>query len=390
MRIFNTKIDLFTAGVILFILITIHNTSQYGASLSWMLPGCIMIIIGYSFNQNKRNVSTPIALICFWFVIFCSTALSSVVPLEQNIISFAVLLYTFYLVTKIHFDDKTIRTIINVYIVSSLICSVFIIRNWLNGDFYISWTLRASYRFMGEYKDPNYVTAYICPAVFFLFIKSIYTQTFKKKIITFLCLLISIIAILCTGSRSPVLTTALSIGVFYILDTEISINKKLVILLVSSVILYGLYHIYTIIMPDQVFERIENSSNDSRLALWTAGIKGFTENPLIGCGFASGNYYSIKLVGNHCHNVFIDLLSSCGIIGVMFFIFVVVNNCTKSSRSNRKFIFATALSFFVPLFFINGYNSASFITPLMLMSILSNYCRLNKKHFYNLFVNRDM
>lgn len=386
MRMFKTDVNIITIGIILFTLITIHNTSKYGASLSWMLPGCMMIMVGYIFCPNKKVKSTPKALIFYWITILISTVLSNVVQVEQDIVSFAVLLFSFYLVSTIIFEKNQIQIIIGAYVLSALFCSLSIIHNWLVGDFYISWTLRASYRFLGEYKDPNYVTAYICPAVFFLYIMTIHAKTFKNKLLFLLSLFTLLVAILCTGSRAPVVTIIVALGSFYMMDDCISHRQKITVLIIATGIFYMMYRVFVSVMPEQVFDRLRDSADDSRLTLWHAGMKAFLNNPLIGSGLNSSNVMSNTLAGNHCHNVYIDALAAGGIIGNTFLLYIFIKNCTKSNRYNRKFMFSTILVFFIPLVFINGFNSATFITPLMITSILSNYCSIEETKYQNLFV----
>ena len=379
----SCKINFLVFGIILFVIITIHNTSLWGASLSWVLPACVFIVIGRFISSHKKVRSTPIALICYWLIMFFSTALSSIVPLEQNIVSFAILLFSFYIVAATIFNENQIKLILCVYILSALICSLFVIKNWLSGDFFNSWTLRASYRFLGEHKDPNYVAAYICPAAFFLFV-SVTCAAGKKKLFSFIGLLIFIITILCIGSRGAMLTVVAAIAYYYIMSSNISTAKKIIIFAFGFLIIMLLYKIYLSVMPQQVFDRLSNSAENSRLELWAAGMKGFTNNPIFGCGLGSSNAYSNALAGNHCHNVYIDALAACGIVGNLFFLYIFIQNCMKSSKYNRTFIFSSIIVFFLPLVFINGFNSATFITPLMIMAILSNYCRNRNSSFQNL------
>ena len=140
------------------------------------------------------------------------------------------------------------------------------------------------------------------------------------------------------------------------------------------------------VMPEQVFDRWHNSANDSRLDLWVSAINGFIRNPLFGSGLSSASMLSVSEVGNYSHNVYIDLLTSGGIVGCLFFIYILKKNCFKSNQYNLKFIYASGLAFFIPIFFINGLTTSTFITPLILMSILSNYCKNSTNEYNELFI----
>ena len=342
------------------------------------------MVLGRFVSKMKRCKSTPVALTLYWLVIFFSTALSSVVPLEQDVFSFAILLFIFYIASSTVFEENQIKLILSVYIISALVCSAFVVKNWVAGDFFSAWTLRASYRFMGVYKDPNYVASYICPATFFLFVRTITAADVRKKTVSIVGLLFFIITILCIGSRGAMVTVAVAIVYYYLMTGSISRAKKLLILAFGSLIVFQIYQIYLSVMPQQVFDRLSESADNSRLELWAAGLKGFTNNPIFGCGLGSSNEYAIAYAGNHCHNVYIDALAACGILGNVFLAYVFIKNCMQSSKNNRIFIHAGILVFFIPLIFINGFNSATFITPLMMMAILSNYCRDKNMSFKNL------
>lgn len=379
------RVDFLTTGVVLFILITVHNSSQFGASLSMMLPGCLLITVGSFINTYPKVNACPLSILVFWLTIFLSTLASSVVPLEQDVFSFAIFLLAYYLVARIDFSKSHIRFFKSIYICSALVVAFAVIRNWMVGDYYISWTLRASYRFLGENKDPNYVTAYIVPAAFYLFLQTLYAKKFKQRCLYLTGLLVYLVAILCTGSRAPVLSLASAIGVYYIMDNSVSNSKRLGILIIGGGIVYALYRIYMMVMPEQVFDRIANSAEDSRLDLWKAGIRGFTESPIFGSGLNSSNYLSNIYAGNHCHNVYIDAIASCGLFGMIFMVYFIHQNCFKSTSANNKFILASGLAFLIPLFFINGFNSATFLMPLMMMTMFSHYCRKAGSHYGDLF-----
>lgn len=381
----NSKnINLTIVGIVLFSIITIHNNSQYGAFLSWLLPACILIVIGWLFQKHFYRVTTPIAISLFWFCTFVSTALSPIVGVEQDIFSLGILFFTYYLVSSLTFDKKQINIILICYVVSALVCSLFVIKNWVVGDYYIAWTLRSSYRFLGVYKDPNYVTAYLTPAVFFSYLATIYNNGYKR-LIALAVVLTFLISILCTGSRSPIVTIIAALGFFYIMDSTIKTKTKIQILIVSSFIIYIMYSIYVQIMPQQVFDRLENSTEDSRLDLWTAGTKGFINNPIIGEGFNCSNLYASKIVGNYCHSIFVDILSSSGLVGFFLFIYIIIKNCMNSNLVNRKFIYTIIIVFMLPLAFINGYATGTFFTPLIMMTILSHYCIRPDTKFIDLF-----
>lgn len=67
--------------------------------------------------------------------------------------------------------------------------------------------------------------------------------------------------------------------------------------------------------------RLFDISNDSRLTLWKNGIEDFISSPIFGVGFRDGGYVGeYDLFSAMYHNIFIQLLASMGIVGLVAFL----------------------------------------------------------------------
>ena len=124
-------------------------------------------------------------------------------------------------------------------------------------------------------------------------------------------------------------------------------------------------------LPTQTIERLLfMQSGDTRSDLWAAALTGFLENPMIGQGLNSSTVYANAIAGNHSHNMYIDILSTSGIIGAglyLLLLFLVIKG--KGRMNGQKILIA--ISFNLPMFFLNGFNSLTMWIPLIMCYIFS-------------------
>ena len=116
------------------------------------------------------------------------------------------------------------------------------------------------------------------------------------------------------------------------------------------------------------------SFNNSYWGTWRSGIQQGIEKPLLGVG-ASGTRYTcgylqdIKWLpgknycGNHPHNSYIQVFAETGIIGLIFFLFMVfyiLRDCYNSRKINKNCVLACT-AFIIPIaFFFPIQQSGSF------------------------------
>lgn len=98
-------------------------------------------------------------------------------------------------------------------------------------------------------------------------------------------------------------------------------------------------------------------SGNGRMKLWEGGIKNFKSAPFLGIGFYANLYTEfldgflgfsgMSLIPNMCHNTFIQLLSACGIIGLLTYLIHRVQTIIsffKNINFNRTFIALTIVA----------------------------------------------
>lgn len=174
-----------------------------------------------------------------------------------------------------------------------------------------------------------------------------------KNILYKLFLLIFGISLLATGSRTGVLLGVILVGIMFLVNNKIKLRTKILICFIGlTILLIGLTAIYNF-KPDiwqkisTNFIRLSEVKNFSgRTEIWKAGIDLLNEKPqnvLLGVG----RFKSMTALENvdgrtftQFHNIYIDLLTTGGIMELIyigFIYFSVIKNIIKSNL-DKKYI----------------------------------------------------
>lgn len=363
-------------GLCLFIIVTLFNTSKYGATFSWVMIPSFVIVVGLFFEGKLKIQTETFLIFAFWLVYLLSTLFSSSVEIDRSAFTFFIFCIIYVIAVSHQYTKREIQLLINIYILTALLGGLNIVINWFSGNFYAEWFKRASVEFGGVYKDPNYAMAFISPGVFFLFVKLLQTKMLRRKIFIIAALVLLIFATIVSGSRTALAVVFVSFVVGFLLDKQINYKVKIRILFF---IFFGLIAVVLLmqeILPDQTLSRYEDMSSDPRWKTWETGLKTFFQAPLFGGGLGATSKKTLQLTGFHSHNVYLDILGDSGLIGASIFLLFLSLNCFKTIKTNRYFIFGSAIAFLLPMFTVNGFNTATFYTPLILMTILSSFCRV--------------
>ncbi|MBS6722751.1 MAG: O-antigen ligase family protein [Clostridiales bacterium] len=364
------KINFTLFGVLLLVVFTVVNTSQYGASLSWVLIPCFFISIGV---LKKRTVTrASLLIILFWGGFVCSTLFSEYVYIQRDIVTFAIFCIVYIIAVSYPYSVEQVKMINNIYIIVSSICSLNILYNWVSHNYYNEWFHRASFQFMGIYKDPNYVMAFIVPAMYLTFVR-IMNEKKKRYILIEILMLSNFIT---TGSRGAIICFLVSIFIMLLVKSKMNLQQKIKVCTVIGIIIIIGSTILTRVLPVQAIERIVNSGSDSRIDLWRSALEVFYKHPILGGGMGAASKESLRSVGNYSHNVYIDILVNGGMAGVIFFLIFFYYNCCRTQKKYASFMLGAIIAFMFPLFFINGFNSATFYFPLIILTIYSRLCRI--------------
>ncbi len=169
----------------------------------------------------------------------------------------------------------------------------------------------------------------------------------NKNILYKLFFLIFGISLFATGSRTGILLGIILIGIMFLVSNKIRLRTKIITCFIGlTILIIGLFLIYNI-KPD-IWKKIstnfirlsEVKSLSGRTEIWKAGVDLLKEKPqnvLLGVG----RFKSVTALENlngrtftQFHNIYIDLLTTGGIMELMyigFIYFSVIKNIIKSN-----------------------------------------------------------
>ena len=249
-------------------------------------------------------------------------------------------------------------------------------------------------RLSGPFGDEYIVGGFILKSIFF----TSNNKLFKKNYNWIMYIIISYIIVILASQRMPTILFSFSLLFLFLLDKRI--NFKLII---SSliVIILGIFITFNFNSKiknhyiDRSFEQIGIYEGDGHKNFWDSqwgahyltSIEIFKDSKLFGSGIktfrkvcSNENYANInsasseKRCSTHPHNIYFEILSETGLIGMIFFLYLIVIFIKKTKITKLKFlktnpevlvltiiffwpiqstgsIFSTWNGFFYPLFF---------------------------------------
>ncbi|MDO4321555.1 MAG: O-antigen ligase family protein [Lachnospiraceae bacterium] len=357
------------------IAVTIFNKNQYHASIAFILYPVVLVyglcFIKLQFSLEKMQNYLVTILICFSTII--STILSDVVEWGSAASSFFIFIVLYILITIRDYNANDIKNILKFYAYITLVLAL-----WLLVNIFLSYNLvngRVSLTILGVRKDENYLSSYIVFGFFYFFTSFLFGSK-KKKYLIYSGIIF--IAIFMTGSRGA-LVAMLSCFSFIIVKYIFmsGINGRSIMISFAIVIL--ILAVYLGLSGSALFSRmsdVDGYTENIRLTIWGYAIEGFLRRPWIGSGIQSGTYFAQQHVRWYTHSCFVDLITSVGILGAILYGWQYIVYCTVR-RENILFIVSMLLILFVPLMFINGFETATFWMPMALCKITSDYCKQN-------------
>jgi hypothetical protein len=197
-------------------------------------------------------------------------------------------------------------------------------------------------------------------------------------------ILIGILSLAISGSRSPVI--ALIFGLFYILFSNYSQFKSILILFFTTLILYLFgFYFFTLInqyFPSILFERLVYAyeflaiTDQARSQYLTDGINEFFQNPIFGNAFLLTSYNS---QGSYPHNLIIESFMATGIFGGFLFTYFTIKTLfltKKFAKSDNAWLCILFIQFFCFGMF-SGNLFSSFLFWSLLMIINTTYVSKN-------------
>ena len=349
------------------IIVALFSTSKFGVSFSWIAIPAGCILAGACMGKIKF-LDMHLYAVLFYLVAVLSTLASTVVKPQRDVLSFFLLIGLFIVLTGNVESKEKSMIYIKTYILVGIAGCLVIIYNFSNEIYYNQWFHRSTIVLGEVSRDPNYVSAFIAPVPILMLI----FKPIKNKFYNVFLIFLIFIAMILDGSRGGLISALLPLIFFFFFKIK-GAGKKIGAFLIIAIIVILVIILGKEFLPEQTIERLlmKGSGVDNRTTVWKAALGAFWDSPIIGQGIGSSNYYSmVGAEGHYSHNLYIDILSTGGILGTLFYLMILFK-ATIGKSKNIFNMFILAIPFYLPQLFINGFNTMTMYLPIFMM----NYCR---------------
>lgn len=297
--------------------------------------GMIALIIFMCAIQRRQYINSSSGIIFINIVFMIITVLISDNLIRESICSRAHILKYFYFAFLIatRFNSKDRRYIIDsMYLNNLIVLFIIIFRKeiFLNGEKEINY--------LGTIINTNAIPYLIGFGYIISVHKSIYA-TRKMLHCSFMLLFISVLIFTKSSAAFIIAFSIPSVFLFELIVKNFSIYRKvklkkvvecIIICLMIFLIIYSAYEL----LPKNILSRVTRLDDNGRFELFARAFRFYRQgNILFGNGFDMLRYVSINYDGYGCHNLFINLLVSHGIIGLALNAFLILTVILKTRSS---------------------------------------------------------
>lgn len=225
------------------------------------------------------------------------------------------------------------------------------------------------------------ITVFIC----IFFVRFLYNK--EKKILNFIFTIIGILALLLTGKRGLLVANAISMIVIFIIvnlrNKKILKKSALIFLIILAVSRLMLYIPATKI----VFERFQETSDEDdmlngREDIYKVLFENIVERPFFGSGAkTTGDLTG----GNDGHNIYLQIVSELGIIGILVYFLVFKDSIVKLlkalkfSADRENVLISAYYQIFFLVYGLTGNPLYNFSILLVYMLMINLTISINKK-----------
>jgi len=219
------------------------------------------------------------------------------------------------------------------------------------------------------------------------FIMSVYLLLTQKKkffgkVLFVIIAIVSILVMLRTGSRGPLLSLIVVIGFFIAGKSKSPVVLLLIIItlfLLSDFIISGFLEVLDSIAPN-LSRRLSSNQEEGQIAsrmfhyqyAWSA----FLDSPII------GKYFAIYLIDHniYAHNLFLDALMQLGIIGFSLIVYVVVKTCKIVLNIIKQNSFGVWIGLlYIQYLSLLMVSSSYYLTPVFSLSTIMLFMLSDKE-----------
>ena len=372
-----------------------------GQAVSLINVLLISIFIIIEIIRSKKYYFLKNITFILLFGIFLYLLFNTYISLDKNIsflrnigflrfiLLFVAINYFFYIYKNQNFYFKIWTVIILIVILDSYIEYIFG-KNILGygQDIYAD-------RIVSFFKDEPIVAGYL-NGFFFLILGYLFNINSKNNKIYTVCIILSLIFLICvslTGERSNTIKAIIGLSIFFLLNNKLKIKYRIItflslIIIIISMILsldYLKYRYYDNIINPLINtdKREKFLNNNIYIQHYKSGYAVFKNYPLFGVGnknyrietnnnrFTKKNYFP----DTHPHQIYLEFLSEHGIVGTVFFLFIIFFLILKNIKScivSKNLLQLGALSF-VAINFLPILPSGAFFSDFNITLFFINF-----------------
>jgi len=359
-----------------------------------LLLTVIKIII--NFNKNiLKNLFSNIMLnkylfiILLFLIVLClstifsintQTSFNGLYTRQEGLVSYLFYFLFFVLLIINVKNNKQIKKIINVTVFSSLVVCIYGLIQASGNDPFI-WIESTKIRITSTFGQPNMLASYlllVIPLNIYLLISN---KKLVLKIIYFIILISQLLCLFFTYSISGFVGFIFGIiivGIFYLYFNKIKFKKNAKYLILGFLILFFGLLIINFQNNSVLKSKFNNlfspntGSTSARIDFWKASSKAILKKPLLGYGLETqrdvlveyydkswGIHSNVNTVPNRAHNLFLDILLTIGIIGLLaylallylFFKLILLNIKNNNYKKLNFAILLSIASYLISLMF---------------------------------------
>ena len=212
-------------------------------------------------------------------------------------------------------------------------------------------------RLSGPFGDEYIVGSFILKTIFI----TKYNKYFENNYNWLVYLLISFILVILASQRMPALMLSTSLIILFLIEGKINLKSKISIFLISLLCLLLIFNYNSKIKKhyiDRTFEQIGIYNNNNKTpnfwdsqwgAHYLTAIEIYKDNLVFGSGlktfrFECGKkqYNKInslmadKRCSTHPHNLYLEVISETGTIGILFFFYFLINFIKSNKLFSKK------------------------------------------------------
>lgn len=382
--------------VLLFCIYPIQRVFMISKGFMTVVPPLIVLIIikcflhRRVFRHSRKQLLTT-------FVLFCYSSLVELIRFStiKNTVEYILTIILMVVICDI-VDQEMRKTSMIVYCFSSLLSALVGYLFPVVSKYTALFTMEYNPRFQGLLTDPGtFGQTMVCAIAMIITILYLNKQergllnignercVFQTAIAVVLCSFLLYFIIL-SGTRACLIAIAViyTIVLIRLFRTERK-STFIIALMVAIVSIFALSSIGRVLISSIMSAHGgEAISDDTRFGIWSGYIQNILENPdviLFGVGMNSCSVYGKKLGLGNPHNIIIEKVVECGLIGLILNILIFQPLIKKKKMS---FMLPETLPFYVWLSTLMVYGSSGSDLPYLLLALITEKSEVNENDNY--------